>query len=117
MLMCSISRKRKCSAGLGVKNDYRLVNGQRAVDIIDGVVVQTIPGRGAGHDRIGAHRRDAGAPVLVSVTPVMVSPFQGIRPNSVNAVGLKVSVVPNGLLSLLATMIKGAGLTVSVPLS
>ena len=58
---------------------------------------------------------DAGAPVLVSVTPVMLSPLAVTRPVSVNAVLLKVATVPYVLLALLAVIVKAAGVTFSVP--
>ena len=48
-----------------------------------------------------------GAPALVSVTEVTVSPFTS--PVVVNSVPAKVKVVPYGLVWLLAVIVSGAG--------
>ena len=57
----------------------------------------------------------AAAPVLVSVTPVTVSPLT--RPLSVNSVPAKVAVWPYVLLVLSAVIVSAAGLTVRLPLT
>ena len=52
-------------------------------------------------------------PALARVAEVIWSPFT--RPDVVNSVPVKTSVVPNGLNRKSAAMVSGAGVTESVP--